>query len=86
MERRMDRDVECRSVRTDIKEYVGKGATAAEQRLNRARVLVAVAQHSENARKLKLSTRSNRLALLQRAAAKRRRKGAKRRLNAATCI
>lgn len=60
------------------KEYVGRGATLEEQRLNRARVLVAKEREREDARKLKLSTRSNRLALLKRAAEKRKRKGRKR--------
>lgn len=56
------------------KEYVGKGATTEEQRLNRARALVAREREREEARKLKLSTRSNRLALLKRAADKRKRR------------
>jgi hypothetical protein len=60
------------------KEYVGKGDTMAEQRVNRAKALVARAAASEDARKLKLSTRSSRLALLKRAAEKRKRKGQKR--------
>lgn len=64
------------------KEYVGRGANAEEQRVNRARVLVSRAQASEDARKLKLSTRTSRLALLKRAADKRRRKAAKRRTEA----
>jgi hypothetical protein len=64
------------------KEYVGRGATVEKQRLNRAKALVARAAASEDARKLKLSTRTSRLELLKRAAEKRARRAAKRRLDA----
>ena len=56
------------------KEYVGHGATLEEQRLNRARALVAREHQREDARKLKLSTRTSRLELLRKAAEKRARR------------
>jgi hypothetical protein len=71
----------CRRMSTP-EERAAQDTLAQEALERRVRRVQFQARASEDARKLKLSTRTSRLALLKRAAEKRARKGVKRRLDA----